>query len=203
MISVEIRGAQRRDPANPGPRFLLEIDCMERGTAIPGCDKPLKRGLNQVTVCESDMPRVEAKVENRWDLVEQAEVMSANLLRAYIVEQSGEPLPDGDDRSKWSQRQLDAVQTYTGSWQGEFHKLTQAMEGKPRGRRPIRSIKFVKNLGPALDPDSARAVDIVTAMGHATTGDTAGLMARLAALEAQNAEIRAELELARGKKRAA
>ncbi len=199
-MSVQLdRGADfrfsNRQRRRPGNWLRVEVDVRPGSTSIPENDKPALQGVSVQYVHEDDIKAVEAKVEDRLDLYEAAVAANWRKFRTEALDRFGvdeSRLPESHVGFDWNWRNYEkgdrlgsALQKWPGSPEAEFMNLTG------RSVRPLRYVKVLENLGPAIDEQTKVVRDVVQNLsGNAGNAD---IIARLDALEAENAALKAEL----------
>jgi uncharacterized protein YdeI (YjbR/CyaY-like superfamily) len=182
----------RKDPIKNEKRYLIEVDVAINHVALPEQYVLTFKGLQQVVISKSEWPRVQALVETRYDLVEQAREINRLNLREWVKGRS--QVEPHEDESMWTPEQLKKKATYPGSVEAEFHKLSK-VTGKRRGILPLRSARIVEELDAPQDERTALIRDVAGQLsGASSNSQTAQLIEQVARLTKHNEEMQARLD---------
>lgn len=152
--------AHRRDPIAPGPRLRVRIDVVPSRTSVPGMERPVKQGIQEVIISASALPSLQAKVETEWNLVARAEEIHDTRLRTWLRDKT--KIEPAEDPADWSEQHTKLEKMYgDSSVSSVFRELTESRQF-PTGRdiRPLRSIEVLDELPPETDERLQMARDV-------------------------------------------
>lgn len=132
---------ERMDPPRREKRLLLRIECGPLAQIIPPGVR-LQHGTNEVVVYASELPRIEAQVEDETSMIEVANRTLRNEFDRWLRDK----LPDDEYRSlKDSGREHSELnwRTYGGSFEACFNRVVG------RDIRPLRKVELLAEVPPA------------------------------------------------------
>ncbi len=173
---------RRKDPIRPGvKRLRIRVDVMPQNTSIPGVEGVVKHGTQECEIYADDLEKVEAMVEDQWDVIERCKDLADREKRKWMSSRmNGAEVPE--DEANWTERmQRLAYQFTETNYISEYCRLT----GRP-GIRPLRTLEVLETLDPLQDERMAMIRDVASSIGGGGGGDSAevaGLKAQVARLE--------------------
>lgn len=185
----------RRDPIEQIPRARVRVKLRMKNYLVPSVGLVKQKtadadGFNEVIVYERDLQTLNADVETDHALLAQAKANHERNLKAYVrdrarctEEQLNSPM------ERWSQGMVYAHNTYPGSVEAEFYKMTQ------RGIKPLVSVEVLEaGLPPQLTETQTQQATVLSMLAPLLAGQGGSDVAALKAqIEAQQKQIDALL----------
>jgi hypothetical protein len=183
----------RRDPVEQIPRARVRVKLRMKNYLVPSVGLVKQKtadagGFNEIIVYERDLPLLQADVETEHAMLVQAKANHERNLKAYIRDRSrctDEQMNAGMDR--WNQGMIHAHNTYPGSVEAEFHRITQ------RGIKPLISLDVIEaGLPPQLTESQTQQATVLNMLAPLLGGGS-DVAALKSLVEAQQKQIDALL----------
>ena len=192
----------RKDPPKgDGTKLRIKVVVNPRATTIPGVEGRVPHGEQIVEIWACDLDHVKLLVEDRPELLKQAEVIFNRELREHLKaarEDKTKPLPD--DPSDWPEYIKKMAHMYTETnVMAEFNKLVGRERGpgevgvpgiRTNGMRPLASLEVLDTIPAPEAADHKFIRETAAALaGHGSSAEVGEMRKEIEGLKATIEEL--------------